>query len=1703
MISAPRVCPRCGARIFADAPRGFCSVCLFKTGLGGFVEEDGETPPVRIPMHFGDFEIAHRDDGSLWKLGHGAMGVTYLAVDNVLRRKVALKVIDVPVAARTSQPVRERFLREARAAAALRHPNVAAVFQFGASTDGGHCYYAMELVEGETLEARVRRDGPLNAKLALEIAIQISRALMAAAASGLIHRDLKPSNIMLTRGDADTAELEVKVIDFGLAKAIADAGGEMDLTHGGFVGTPNFASPEQFESGPVDVRSDIYSLGVTLWFALTGKTPFAGRNIEEIRSAQKSNVLPIEQLKAARVPSRLRSLLESMLAFEPAARPGIQDLAVQLRRCCALAEIDMAGEVKKEIQLEIAHVLFIDIVGYSKLSINEQHAAVDQLTQIVRATEQFQKGEASERLIKIATGDGMTLVFYTSPEAPVRCAVELSHALKDHPHLHVRMGIHSGPVRGVVDVTGRTNLAGAGLNLARRVMDCGDAGHILLSKHVAEDLSEFEEWRSSLHDLGTCEIKHGMQVTIVNFWSDDVGNRQLPKKFQALRKQRARVRWAEVAAALLLLAGIAAAFVLVSKKFARSISIVPEKSIAVLPFENLSEEKANAFFADGVQDEILTDLARIADLKVISRGSVMHYKSGIARNLREIGRQLEVANVVEGSVQRSGNRVRVNAQLIDTRTDAHLWAQTYDRDLADVFAIQSEIAKTIADQLQAKLSPSERQAIERAPTSNLAAFDLYARAKDLLRIANPGKAERLQAIDLLDQAVARDPSFFDAYCQLANAHGSLYSGDFDRTPARFALAAAAAEAAGRLRPDAGETHLARARNLYYGPRDYQSALAELEVAGRTLPNDPQVAELKGYIERRQGRWDESTRDLERAIELDPRNAAILGQVAISYHNLRRYAELRSAYNRILSFTPNDAYAQAQQAYVDFEEKADSRPYHEVVDSIRRTNPAAIPAISADWLFCALAEHDAAGATDALAALREDSVILGYADNVRFSRPFVQGVIARMSNDSAKARTAFTAARAEQETILQAQPDDPGALCVLGLIDAALGRKDDALREGRRAVELLPMEKDAKHGIAMHKYLAMIAAWVGDKELACEELALAVSRPNDLGYGQLKLFSYWDPLRGDPRFEKIVEEAKQPLAPNAPASSALSAPNLAPAPEKSIAVLPFENLSEEKANAFFADGMQDEILTDLSRIADLKVISRTSVMHYKTGLARNLREIGEQLGVAHVVEGSVQRIGNRVRVNAQLIDARNDAHLWAQTYDRDLADVFAIQSEIAKAIADQLQAKLSPSEKKAIDLPPTNDLVAFDLYTRAKDLIVTGSASGTAKADLLHAIELLNKASVRDPSFLDAYCQLAYAHGLLYSLGLDHSSTRLALSEGAVDAAARLRPDAGETHLARARNLYQGHRDYDGALAELELALQTLPSDARIYQLKGFIQRRQKGRYEEATRTLEHAIDLDPRNVLTLNQIAAFNYRRLGRYADAKSAWDRLLAIRPDDNDAQVGRAEVDFDWKADTRPLHQEIDSTRATNPAAVQSIADVWLLCALAERDAAAAKNALVAAGDKPIILSPENVLFPRPLVEGLIARMNQDDAAARSAFTIARAEQEKIVQAQPNYGPALCVLGLIDAGLGRKEEAIREGHRAIELLPVEKDLPEGMDMIKYLAMMAAWVGDKDLACEQLAIAISRPSGLTYGELKLLPLWDPLRGDPRFEQIVASLAPK
>jgi serine/threonine protein kinase/tetratricopeptide (TPR) repeat protein len=550
----------------------------------------------------------------------------------------------------------------------------------------------------------------------------------------------------------------------------------------------------------------------------------------------------------------------------------------------------------------------------------------------------------------------------------------------------------------------------------------------------------------------------------------------------------------------------------------------------------------------------------------------------------------------------------------------------------------------------------------------------------------------------------------------------------------------------------------------------------------------------------------------------------------------------------------------------------------------------------------------------------------------------------------------------------------------------------------------------------------------------------------------------------------------------------------------IAVLPFENLNDQKENSVFADGVQDDILTKLAKIADLKVISRTSVMDYRG--KRNVRHIGDALRVSHVLEGSARRSGDRIYLNAQLIDTRTDTHVWAEQYDRDLNDLFAVQSEIAEKVAERLNARITATEKLTIESKPTANLIAFDLYTRADNLFLTARFSGNPKAGWLEAIDLLNQAVARDPSFFQAYCLLAEVHGNLYHFG-DHTPGRLALEEAAIEAASRLRPDAGETHLARAGNLHGGHLDHDGALAELEVARRSLPNSAGVFSLMASIQWSQ-GRWEECIRNFERAVELDPRNVITLFQ-SGLSYGAVRRYAEQKSKFDRALTIDPNNLPVKAERAFVEVNWKADIGPLHQLIDQVRATNPAAMPKIANWWLLCALAERDVAAAKDALIADDDeKP--LGHNAVLFSPPFAQGIIARMTNDEHEAQLAFTAARAEQEKTIQAQPDYGPPWCVLGVIDAALGRKEEALREGRRALELLPVKKDPINGILMIKYLAVIAAWVGEKDLACEQLATAVRYPiSGLdlSYGDLKLMPWWDPLRGDPHFEKIVAFLAPK
>ena len=781
----------------------------------------------------------------------------------------------------------------------------------------------------------------------------------------------------------------------------------------------------------------------------------------------------------------------------------------------------MAAETKKEIGLEIGHVLFIDIVGYSKGLINEQSESLQKLKEIARGTEQFRIAEAEGKLLRLPTGDGGALVFRTSPEAPVLCAIEIAKALKSHPELHVRMGIHSGPVNEISDLNEQANIAGAGINIAQRVMDCGDAGHILLSRHVAEDLEQYPRWRANLHDLGECEVKHGVCIGVVNLSGDGVGNAATPKKFQAIKKRRAHVRWAAVAVALLVLGAFVGGTFFFSHRPTTSALRVLDKSIAVLPFENLSRDPDNAFFADGVQDEILTDLAKIADLKVISRTSVMQYKSGIARNLREIGQQLGVAHVLEGSVQRAANKIRVNAQLIDARNDAHLWAQTYDRDLADVFAIQSEIAKTIAEQLQAKLSPKEEAVVEAKPTNDLVAYDLYLRGSEFDRtrassIGTGGAEGAKQEVQLLEQAVIRDPAFVPALCKLADTYLYLYWLN-DRSAPYVDLAKKALEAAARLQPDAGEVHRTRGLLYYRGSLDYGPALAEFALAQRSLPNDASIPFLIGMVERRQGHWDESVRHIRQAVELDPHNVALISELATTYFILRRYDEATKTLDSALAWKPRDFGMAFLRAWVDREQKADLGRWKAVVAG-EAGSPADPNDLISARLALALLERNYHAAQEAL----DTPGLAEFDDNGFFiPREWNEGIIARGLGDNTRANAAFLAARQRVAAAVQQSVGDARALIVLGQIDAALGRTADATREGERAAELLPPSKDAINGGLILQKLARIYAQAGDVNRADNFLEKMITLPNGLTYGTLKLEQDWDALRGDSRFEKLV------------------------------------------------------------------------------------------------------------------------------------------------------------------------------------------------------------------------------------------------------------------------------------------------------------------------------------------------------------------------------------------------------------------------------------------------------------------------------------------------------------------------------------------------------------------------------------------------------
>ncbi|PZR73498.1 MAG: hypothetical protein DLM52_10990 [Chthoniobacterales bacterium] len=805
----------------------------------------------------------------------------------------------------------------------------------------------------------------------------------------------------------------------------------------------------------------------------------------------------------------------------------------------------MSAQPEIDFELEIAHVLFIDVIGYSTLPVDDQREVTAELNRLVRATAAFRAAEEANKLSRLPTGDGMALAFFTTPEAPTRCAVQLAEALRGQSKFRVRMGMHSGPVSGVTDVNDRSNIAGAGINIAQRVMDCGDAGHILLSRHIAEDLESYRVWRPYLHPLGEFDVKHGVRLGIVNFHSDEIGNAEIPKKLTqvppspVITSAPKRLRWPLVWTSIALLAIAVAYFAFSGHPSAPSSSLesasppaISDKSIAVLPFENLSDNKQNSYFADGVQDQILTNLSKVSDLKVISHTSVRQYKSGITRNLREIGQQLRVAYILEGSVQSAPpNRLRISANLIDARTDSQLWAETYDRDVADLFAIQSELAQAIANQLQARLSPAQKAEIEERPTHDLVAFELYLQAKgtiDSYIIAEDVRAALLKALQALEQATAQDEQFVLAYCYLARVHSLLYFFDLDPAANRVLLAEAAAKAALRLRPDSAEAHLAMADYYFRCQRDYDRAQSELAIARPGLPNSTPFFILSGYINRRQNHFPEAEKDFITAVRLDPRNPNAYNLLADTYVLERRFPLSDEVSRNVIAAGDDTPIVRYRQAATQFFFTGDTSPMREVLAKA----PADLDVGGGETptrVLLAILDHDYARAEQALAiSPRQDFQDIDF--SFYYPKAWYEAMIARAKGDLPAAQAAFAQVRAILEQRLLLKPEHARTLAVLAQVDAGLGQKELALHEAQHAVDLMPLSKDVYDGALVLESFAQVCTWTGEHDRAIELLQKLVAIPSYVNYGRLKVHPSWIPLRGNPRFEWTVASMapKEPL-----------------------------------------------------------------------------------------------------------------------------------------------------------------------------------------------------------------------------------------------------------------------------------------------------------------------------------------------------------------------------------------------------------------------------------------------------------------------------------------------------------------------------------------------------------------------------------------------
>jgi non-specific serine/threonine protein kinase len=1471
-------------------------ICLLRVGFDD-AEEPNETLFAAVTDRLGNYRIERHDDGTAWELGSGAMGVTYRAVDTSLQRPVALKLIASEWVKRGAE-ARERFMREARTAAALRHPNVATVYHFGIREENGQSFCAMELVEGETLETRVRRTGPLDALTTIEIALQVSSALAAAEKQGLVHRDLKPANLMVveaalpplsssnddmtrasnsSRKNATSApHLLVKIIDFGVAKALVEKPDAMGLTQGGFVGTPAFASPEQFTDAPVGVRSDIYSLGATLWYLLTGHRPFEGATIEQIRASQRSRALPIEQLKAAHVPSRLISLLASMLALEPAARPSVRALTSRLQDCRAQI-LDRWKTVK------------------------------------------------------------------------------------------------------------RLALAAAWISLAI--------------------------------------------LAAVLFFP--------PKRYQPISSA------------------------------ANTFNTSP-KSIAVLPFRNLSEEKENAFFADGIQDDLVTSLARIKDLKVISRGSVASYRDLSSPRLRAIAQELGVGAVLEGSVRRTANRVLVNVQLTDATTERQIWSDRYDRTLQDSIALQGELAAEIATALAAKLSPEEKAQVEAKLTNNPDAYVVYLRGREFQMRPEVSRDNYVVAEQCYRHAVALDPRFALAHARLAEILEGRY-GWFDHQPALLAEARSHAEEALRLDPHCGQAHMEMAIILSYSVKSIERDKAikeKVDSALRLVPNDGYLLMIAALFQSDMDWLAEAETTFQRAIEINPREPKVFYNYFTLLTKKGDVAKARWASDRSLELAPESVYFRLNRASEEFLWTGE----------VARTKKflAEIPAgkdpdgrVTAAHCAAAVYERNFSEALRLLAACPSERLpcFVGRFGNM-VPKGFLEGWIYFYAGNKERAYSALDSARWILEMEAKDNPGDQDAHLYVALAYAAMGWKDAALAEAARA-------KEKPNAWPM----AVLLIHAGERDAALRLLEQLPATERDYYYHELRLNPHWDPLRSDARFKKML---------------AFSPPKTADVPEKSIAVLPFENRTEDKDNAFLADALQDDMLTTLVQIKDLKVIGRSSVISYRDAANRNLREIGQQLNVAHVLEGSVQRNANRLLVYVNLTDTRDGRSLWAERYDRTIADSTGLQGELAADIAGALRATLGPAEKARLQTRGTRNPEAYVLYLRGREYQMRPEVS---RDNYLAAENFYKQAVVLDPNFALARARLAEMQLWLYEK-FDTQPAGLAEARRNAEDAVRFDPDCGQAHMAlagcmKANYLTHGKQEVgDGPAAmrrEVADAVRLLPNDGYIALAAAMLQWDMEWN-DEAAASFERAMVLNPREGKVF-----YNYGALLVAKDIpRSRWasDRALELSPDSIFFRLNRASWEIDWTGEV----DRATAILAGLPAGKDPdgrVTAAHCTIALFQRDFSEALRLLAECKVERVPLLDGSFglgsFVPKGFVEGLVhfwaGHLKEAYASLDSARWMLEVEaQETATHAEAHYHLALAY-----AAMGWSDAAKAEISRAYKK-------PDVLQMASVFALL----GDHDSALSLLeqGIAVWRPAR-TY--LRLHPLFDSLRTDPRFQKLVAD----